>query len=182
MKRESTVRGASIDGGTGLSIKVSDLPPRYQNQAARKYFAQSRAKAAKTVQEPRERTSKYNNTKTFRNAAEGAKIKFDSKAEAAHFDELMARQKAGLIRNLKLQPEYTLQEAFTTTEGERIQAIRYRADFSYEERQNLLAEDGEPGSVWVSIVEDVKGKKTDVYNLKKKMMQEKYGVTIREVS
>lgn len=165
-----------------MSIKVSDLPPRYQNQAARKYFAQSRAKAAKTAQKPRERAGKYNNTKTFRNAAEGAKIKFDSKAEAARFDELMARQKAGLIRGLKLQPEYTLQEAFTTTEGERIQAIRYRADFSYEEKVRFTNEGGSMEELWESVVEDVKGKKTDVYNLKKKMMQEKYGVTIREVT
>lgn len=165
-----------------MSIKVSDLPPRYQNQAARKYFAQSRAKAAKTAQKPRERASKYNNTKTFRNAAEGAKIKFDSKAEAAHFDELIARQKAGLIRNLKLQPEYTLQEAFTTIEGEHIHAIRYRADFSYDERREIVRTVGVKEIVWEHVVEDVKGKKTDVYNLKKKMMQERFGITIREVT
>lgn len=34
---------------------------------------------------------------------------------------------------------------------------------------------------WLREVEDVKGVKTKEYQLKKKLMQDKYGITIREV-
>lgn len=160
-----------------MSIKLSDLSPKYQQQAAQKFFkAQAKSKHRQNrTREPQDRVEgkrKYRNTPDERIAADGTRIRFDSKAEAAHFDELMARQKAGVIRNLKLQPEFTLQEAFMTPEGERIKAIRYRADFSY---------DAKDGDDWRYVVEDVKGKKTDVYNIKRKMMLEKFGIAVVEV-
>lgn len=71
--------------------------------------------------------NKYGNKKAVRNG-----ITFDSQKEAARYDQLMLLVCAGEIRDLKLQPEFTLQEAFTTPLGERVRAIRYRADFSYE--------------------------------------------------
>lgn len=71
--------------------------------------------------------NKYGNKKAVRNG-----ITFDSQKEAARYDQLMLRLCAGEIRDLKLQPEFTLQEAFTTPLGERVRAIKYRADFAYE--------------------------------------------------
>ena len=86
--------------------------------------------------------------------------------------------RAGEIRKLKLQAEYTLQEAYTTPEGERVQAIRYRADFAYERN---AGHDTYGYEYWVPVVEDVKGVKTDVYLLKKKLFREKQGYDITEV-
>lgn len=79
--------------------------------------------------------------------------------------------RAGQIRELKLQPQFTLQESFVTPTGERVQAIRYVADFSYV---NALGE---------KIVEDVKSTatKTQKYEIKRKMMLDKFGISIREV-
>lgn len=116
---------------------------------------------------------KYHNIPDNRTAPGGKRIRFDSKKEATRYDELMLLLKAKRIKNLKLQPEYTMQEAFTTPEGERIKAIRYKADFSYEKFVS--------GEI-VTIVEDVKseGTKTQQYLLKRKLMQDK-GIKITEV-
>ena len=101
-------------------------------------------------------------------------IRFDSKKEARRYEQLMLLLQSGRIRELKLQRDYTLQEAYTTTEGIRVRAIRFRADFSYEEQDEHGA--------WVEIVEDVKSKatKTRVYAIKKKLMQDIHGVRVRE--
>ena len=87
---------------------------------------------------------------------------------------------AGKIRDLKLQPEFTLQEAYTTLEGVRVRAIRYRADFSYER----ATEPDCCGEVhWLLVVEDVKSEatKTRVYAIKRKLMRERLGIDVREV-
>lgn len=128
---------------------------------------------------------KYHNVPDNRTAPGGKHIRFDSKKEAARYDELMLLLKAKRIKNLKLQPEYTLQEAFTTPEGERIKAVRYRADFSYEVLRHNRYEDYdgvEYVDEWEPVVEDVKseGTRTAQYLLKRKMMQDK-GIKITEV-
>ena len=86
----------------------------------------------------------------------------------------------GQIRELKLQPQFTIQEAFTTPEGRRVRAIRYQADFSYE---RPTAPDVTGEIHWLKVVEDVKScaTKTRVYEIKKKLLQEKFGIEIREV-
>lgn len=72
--------------------------------------------------------------------AEG--IRFDSKKEAGRFRELQAMLQAGLIRELRLQQDFTLQEAYTTPDGRRIRAIRYCADFvvSFRVRGGVIRE------------------------------------------
>ena len=104
--------------------------------------------------------SKYGNRKTVRNG-----ITFDSQKEAARYDELMILLWSGEIKDLKLQPEFTLQEAFTTPLGERVRAIKYRADFFYRRR----VKEG-PDTRWEPVVEDVKGFRTKDYELKRKWM------------
>lgn len=126
--------------------------------------------------------SKYGNIPTTRKV-KGAVIRFASKKEACRYDELILMLRAGKIRNLKLQPEYTLQEAFTTPEGERIKALRYRADFSYEKWGTEPVPEISQGTfreVWLPVIEDVKGARTKVYLMKRKLMQEK-GYTIQEI-
>ena len=113
-----------------------------------------------------EKKSKYNAQPDSR-----GKIKFDSKKEAGRYDELMILLRAGKISDLKLQPQFTLQESYVTPEGIRVRAIRYVADFSYVDAG------GTP------VVEDTKSAatKTRVYEIKKKLMLEKYGIEIKEV-
>lgn len=114
--------------------------------------------------------NKYRNRKTVRNG-----ISFDSQKEAARYDELMLMQCSGAIKDLRLQPEFTLQEAFVTPLGERVRAVRYRADFSYA----LRVKEG-PDTRWVEVVEDVKGFRTKEYELKKKLMLGR-GIRVVEV-
>ena len=127
-------------------INIADLPKKYQKQAEK--------------QIPK---NKYHNTKVEING-----IKFDSIKEGERYHELYLLQKAGEISDLRLQEEFVLQNAYRSPEtGEKIRAIKYLADFTYEVN-------GE------RIIEDAKGMKTPVYQIKKKMM-ESAGNTIREV-
>lgn len=140
-----------------MTIDPKALPPKYQAQVAAKL---SGCRERQLVKD-----RKYHNTPTMR-----GDIRFDSKREAERYDELMLLLKAEEISELKLQPEFTLQEAYTTFYGTRVRAIRYRADFSYLKWGCL-------------IVEDVKSKatKTREYRLKKKLMLERFGIEIQEV-
>ena len=128
------------------------------------------------------KTGKYRNIKT---RVDG--IPFDSQKEARRFIELRSLMKAERIRNLKLQPQFTLQESYLTPEGERVRAVRYVADFSYETFVHQNVQDGEgnlkPVTYWNLVVEDVKSQatRTAQYKLKKKLMRERLGIAIEEV-
>ena len=104
--------------------------------------------------------SKYNSRKTVMNG-----IPFDSKKEARRFGELLLLERSGEIKDLKLQPEFTIQEAFKTTHGETVRAVRYRADFSYLRRVKEGVD-----TRWEPVVEDVKGYRTKDYEIKRKLM------------
>ena len=167
-----------------MNIDVKDLPPAYQAQALRKLMEQERKKGRGVLPSPAtaapEKASKYHNKPTERVTPAGAVLRFDSQKEARRYDELVAMLQAGKIRDLKLQQQFTLQEAYTTTEGVRVRAIRYQADFSYMEK-SFVDRDGE--WTWRLVVEDVKSRatKTRVYAMKKKLMQEKFAIYIQEV-
>lgn len=134
--------------------------------------AQAQVMAKMAVQKVKKR-SKYGNRKVVRDG-----IKFDSEREAARFGDLKVLQSAGNIRNLRLQVNFTLVEGYKTIEGKRIKPMVYRADFVYERATDPDCN----GTVhWLREVEDAKGMKTKDYLLKKKLMQDKYGITIREV-
>ena len=109
--------------------------------------------------------NKYHNTKVIYNG-----IKFDSKKERARFITLKQLEKAGIIKELELQKKFLLQEGYTNAKGKRIRPIYYIADFYYYDYIN---------NKWV--VEDVKGVRTDVYKLKKKLFEYKYNLTIDEL-
>lgn len=84
---------------------------------------------------------------------------FDSMKEAQRYKDLKLMEKGGKIEDLKLQPTFLLQEAFIhRRSGKKIQAIRYKADFSYYDVDKDEF-----------IVEDCKGMKTEVYKIKRKM-------------
>lgn len=104
--------------------------------------------------------SKYHNQKCEYNG-----LKFDSKKELNRYLELCLLERSGRIKGLKRQVKYVL---IDKTEHNR--ECSYFADFEYEENG-------------VKVVEDVKSKatKTAVYKVKKKLMYERYGITIKEV-
>lgn len=98
-------------------------------------------------------------------------IKFDSKKEANRYMELKVLEKVGIIRELELQPLFVLQSEYTNNKNEKIRAITYKADFMYFDNHFDKY-----------IVEDVKGYKTDVYKLKKKIFEYKYpNLTLKEI-
>lgn len=131
-----------------MAINISDLPPKYQAQAVKKYMEQQARRgplpSAAAVQDPG-KVNKYRNTPTTRVTPSGAVLHFDSQKEARRYDFLIERERRGEIRDLRLQVDFTLQEAYTDAEGRRVRAIRYRADFTYYE-----------GTQGRQVVEDVK--------------------------
>ena len=103
---------------------------------------------------------KYHNTKV---AVDG--IKFDSKLEAKRYGQLKLMERAGVIRDLELQPEYELIPSFKKN-GRTWRRTVYKADFRY-----ILCEDDR------IIIEDVKGSTaviTDVFRLKQKLFEYLY--------
>lgn len=99
---------------------------------------------------------------------------FHSKREMQRYLELLDRQERGHIRELTLQPEFTLQPKFWHEREGHVAAVRYRADFSYYERDDGFS---------ALVVEDVKGHRTEVYRIKRKLMLYHYShVTFREVT
>lgn len=96
-------------------------------------------------------------------------VKFDSKREMNRYIDLKLLEQAGRIENLQLQVIYELQPAFEFL-GNKIRAINYVADFVYFDKR-----------INETVVEDVKGMKTPVYKLKKKMFEYKYKMEIKEI-
>ena len=87
-------------------------------------------------------------------------IQFDSIKESARYRELKLLERAGEIQELELQPRFLLLEGFKKN-GKTYRKIDYIADFKYIEKGQV-------------IVEDVKGKETDVFKLKHKLFEYKY--------
>lgn len=92
-------------------------------------------------------------------------IRFDSKHEASRYTELALLERAGIIKNLRLQVPYVL-----IPKSKHGQAIKYIADFEYTENDQLIVEDAKSSAT-----------RTPVYRLKKRLMAEKYGIVIKEV-
>lgn len=98
--------------------------------------------------------------------------RFASKAESRRYTTLKLMERAGEIKDLKLQPTFELQPAFQK-DGIKYQAIKYVADFSYFDNHHKK-----------TVIEDVKSPatKTPVYRLKQKMFEYKFASrTIKEV-
>ena len=96
---------------------------------------------------------------------------FDSSMEAQRYAELKILEKAGEIRDLKIHPEYVLEPSFKKN-GKTYRKIVYEADFSYTD-----------ANTEEEIVEDVKGYKTDVYRLKRRLFEARFpNLTITEVT
>lgn len=105
--------------------------------------------------------SKYNNRKI----RVGGEV-FDSKREYNRWCELRLLERSGIIQNLQRQVKFRLIDSQKTPErAER--PCDYIADFVYYENGKR-------------VVEDCKGMRTDVYKIKRKLMLEKYNISIKE--
>ena len=145
------------------------------------------SRAQQVAEQPETKKSKYHNEPTVVNG-----IKFDSRKEARRYEQLMLAMELGAIKDLRLQVDFTLIEAYTDHTGKRHRALRYAADFTYivavAGYDRLAALGYEDIEYWRSVgagskvIEDTKtrGTKTRVYINKKKMMADR-GYIIREV-
>lgn len=109
--------------------------------------------------------SKYNSRKT---TVDG--ITFDSKKEARRYLVLKQMEQDGEIKNLRLQVPVELIPSFEIVidgKKRKRRAMRYICDFVYEVSGK-------------TVYEDVKGRKTDVYAIKKKLFEYKFKTTIKE--
>jgi len=98
-----------------------------------------------------------------------AGVRFASRREAARYLELTYLSRAGMIRDLELQPVYPL-HAIDLTTGEITRVGEYRADFRYR----VTATDA-------IVVEDVKGMATlPLARWKQKHCRGEYGVIVQE--
>ena len=113
---------------------------------------------AKLEELPKQKRSKYGNTKTEINGEV-----FDSAKEADRYVKLLLLQKVGEIGLIKRQVEYELNPGGT-------HSLKYIADFTY-----MVVKSGE------TIVEDVKGFRTREYLRKRRLMKKVHGIIIKEV-
>lgn len=99
--------------------------------------------------------NKYRNVKVVYDG-----IKFDSKREANRYAELKMLEKAGQIKNLRLQVKF---EICPKKNGNH-RARYYIADFTYEENGQKICEDVKS---WIT-------RKNSVYSLKKALVLANY--------
>jgi len=96
--------------------------------------------------------------------------RFASTREAKRYTVLAFMEKAGEIRGLMLQPRFEM--TVLAPNGEVIKVGHYTADFEYESAPD-----------WKRVVEDVKAppSRTEAYQLRKRIVEAQYGISIREV-
>jgi hypothetical protein len=94
-------------------------------------------------------------------------IFFHSKAEGERYVQLKALLADGTIERLMLQPSFDC-----VVNNSKV--CQYRADFEYD-----IVD--ERGSVIRTVIEDVKGMRTDIYKIKKKLVEACFGMRILEI-
>ena len=99
---------------------------------------------------------RYNKYKNKKATYDG--ITFDSKKEMNRYRELKLLEKGKSIKNLELQPEFLLIPTLRYEKQKTDRKTVYKADFKYENKKGQI------------IIEDVKGFKTDVYQIKRKLL------------
>lgn len=116
--------------------------------------------------------NKYNNKKIIRNG-----ITFDSIKEANRYCELVWLEKSDEIGELERQVKYILipsqyEDRIVNGKVKKVcieKECSYYADFVYKDKNRN------------TIIEDVKGIKTEVYKIKKKLMLYVHNIKIKEV-
>lgn len=93
-------------------------------------------------------------------------IKFDSKAEAAYYEQLKLLKMSGEVVSFDLQPEFILQDSFVKN-GKLYRAIKYKADFL------VRYSDGHEELI------DIKGMLTKEFRIKQKLFELRYMQSIK---
>lgn len=109
---------------------------------------------------------KYNAKKTM---VDG--ILFSSKSEANYYSKLVLLKRMGEITHIELQPKYEIIKPYPhPVTGKKVRGTYYIADFlvTYADGRKELV--------------DIKGVRTEVYKLKKKLFEQQYGIQIVEVT
>ena len=91
-------------------------------------------------------------------------IQFHSRKEGRHYLYLLGLQNMGEISDLKLQVPFN----YMSEDGKK-KLFAYKADFTYLDELGHLH------------IIDVKGFKTAMYNLKKKLIEDRFKIKIEEV-
>jgi len=94
----------------------------------------------------------------------------DSKKEYYRAQQLKLWQKAGLISDLREQVFFLLIPPQVNGEGIEEKPVRYKADFVYIDN-----------ATGQTVVEDTKGYRTPEYIIKRKLMLQVHGITIKEI-
>lgn len=102
----------------------------------------------------------YSKYRAIKTVVDG--IKFDSKRESQYYQIYKHKEMAGEIKNLQLQVKYPFIYNNKTM-------FKYIADFVYTDREGK------------EHIIDVKGVVTPVFRLKKKLIEEQYGIEIEIV-
>ena len=95
---------------------------------------------------------------------------FDSKREAARYGVLKLLERTGTINDLELQPRFELIPKQRRDDGRPERACEYVADFRYTDTRT-----GQ------TVIEDAKGMRTRDYIVKRKLMLQVHGMSVREV-
>ena len=108
---------------------------------------------------------KYLNKKTHFNG-----LLFDSKGEASRYGELLILERMGEIKDLKRQVTFELAPAVKfASEARKKPALRFVADFTYRDKDNLL------------VVEDFKSPvtaATDGFRIKRHLMKSVHSIDV----
>ena len=101
----------------------------------------------------------YNKYKNKKTTIDG--FKFDSEMESHYYIYIKHLKEIGEVVDFVLQPTYLLQEGFNLN-GKKIRPITYKADFK------VIYKDGHEEVI------DVKGKLTEEFKIKRKMLLYRY--------
>lgn len=107
---------------------------------------------------------KYRNRKTKYNG-----MTFDSIREARRYRTLRALEDAGEISELRRQVKFVLIPAQRIAGKLVERECSYYADFCYVDANGK------------TVVEDAKGYRTDVFVIKRKLMLQRFGISVKEV-
>lgn len=95
-------------------------------------------------------------------------VRFDSQREANRWVDLRRLEMAGQISRLERQVKFVLAPSVKFAGEKRAKtALRYFADFRYVDR------------LGVTIVEDAKGRETDVFRIKRHLMKSVHNIDLR---
>ncbi|MEG1562865.1 MAG: DUF1064 domain-containing protein [Bacteroides sp.] len=151
------------------SKDLSRLGPAAQKQVFQKLGKQQRNRETRTPGK-----NKYNAKPTDVFMSDGTVRRFDSIKEAERFKQLDLLQRIGKITGLKCQVPFELVPHQKREDGKTEQPVKYIADFVYYDGCRC-------------VVEDVKGYKDTgsaaykLFTVKRKLMLQRYGITIKEV-